>query len=111
MYALTIPNGADVEERMIYRRGYSAGFGKYLKANGTPAVPGRVAVAELKAHAAAWHNRHDGPRHEAGERAAKAALRAYWKRHGVEGREWLIGVQKRAQRRVTCEHCGEKTAA
>lgn len=106
-----IPAGLDDVERLMYRRGYSAAFGKYLKANGAPSLPGRD-VAKLKTHAAAWHAEHDEARASAAHRAGLSAVRAYWKRHGITDRAHLLGKApaRRKPTSVTCQHCGRLTA-
>lgn len=95
----------------MYRRGYSAAFGKYLKANGAPSLPGRD-LARLRAHAAAWHTAHDEPRASAAHRSGLSAVRAYWKRHGITDRAHLIGTVRAPAKpkTTTCEHCGLLTA-
>lgn len=109
--ALKVPPGLDASEALNYRRGYSAALGKYLKDAGTPAVQG-TDRAKLRAHAAAWHNQHNEPRAAAAHRAGLAAVRAYWKRHGITDRAHLIGTVSRIRKpkQVTCEHCGQQTA-
>src|SRR5437868_4524223 len=106
-----MPPGLEAVEQLMYRRGYSAAFGKYLKVNGAPSIPGRD-VVQLRRHAAAWHAEHDGPRAAAAHRAGLSAVRAYWKRHGITDRAHLIGNAPAVRKptSVTCQHCGQLTA-
>lgn len=106
-----MPAALDTSEQLAYRLGFSRAFGTYLKKNGAPSVPGKD-KAQLREHAARWHTDHDEPRQTAGHRAGLSGVRAYWKRHGIVGREHLIGTipVTRKPKTTTCEHCGLVTA-
>lgn len=107
-----MPHGLDASEQLVYRTNFSRIFGEYIREHGTPSLPGKDKAA-LLAHAADWHAQHDGPRSQKSHLGGVSAIKRYWKRHGVTGREHLVGAPKRAPKVVhqtTCEHCGRLTA-
>lgn len=107
-----MPTGLDASEQLAYRTVFSRIFGEYIREHGTPSMPGRDKAALLE-HAAAWHAEHDGQRAAKAHTGGVSAVKRYWKRRGITGREHLIGTPKRAPRvarQTTCEHCGLQTA-
>lgn len=106
-----MPSGLDASEQLAYRTSYSRIFGAYIKEHGAPSLPGKDKAA-LREHAAAWHAAHDEPRTTKSHLGGVRGVQRYWKRHGITGREHLIGKAPvaRKPKTTTCTHCGLLTA-